>query len=147
LTILVMVETPAVSTAQQPTVEARRDILTSQALAGNLFGDPTERTVYVLLPPGYATSDRRYPVVYVMPWGRGEPKENAFGFNLAMRSLLGKGEIEEMIVVVPDGSNTLGGAFSSVLRHSAITRPMSPRTWSTMWIRTTARCRRGTVAG
>jgi enterochelin esterase-like enzyme len=114
LTILVMVETPAVSVAQQPTVELRQETITSQALAGNLLGDPAERTVYVLLPPGYATSDHRYPVVYVMPWGRGEPTDNAWGFMLAMKSLLGRGEIKEMIVVVPDGTCKFqGGLFLS----------------------------------
>jgi poly(3-hydroxybutyrate) depolymerase len=114
LTILVMVETPAVSTAQQPKVEVRQVTITSQALAGNLFGDPTERTVYVLLPPGYATSDHRYPVVYVMPWGDGEPTDNASSFAWAMESLLGRGVIKEMIVVVPDGSSKLkGGLFLS----------------------------------
>jgi pimeloyl-ACP methyl ester carboxylesterase len=85
--------------------------VTSQALAGNLLGDPAERTVYVLLPPGYAASDRRYPVVYVMPWANGDPGTNAWGFKVAMESLLGKGENEEMIVVVPDGTDKLGGSF------------------------------------
>jgi enterochelin esterase-like enzyme len=84
--------------------------ITSRALAGNLLGDPAERRVYILLPPGYAASDKRYPVVYVMPWGYSLPDDNAMGFKRAMESLLRKGEIEEMIVVVPDGSNKLGSS-------------------------------------
>ena len=28
----------------------------------NLLGDPTERDVFVYLPPGYEASDRRYPM-------------------------------------------------------------------------------------
>jgi enterochelin esterase-like enzyme len=99
-------------------VELKAEKITSQALAGNLLGDPAERTVYVLLPPGYATSDKRYPVVYVMPWGDGEPTDNAWGFKLAMESLLRKGEIQEMIVVVPDGTNRIWGG--SLVRSSTI---------------------------
>ena len=38
----------------------------SAVLKGNLPGDPTERMIPVYLPPGYATSGRRYPVVYVL---------------------------------------------------------------------------------
>ena len=38
----------------------------SAVLKGNLPGDPTERMIPVYLPPGYATSRRRYPVVYVL---------------------------------------------------------------------------------
>lgn len=94
----------------QPTVELIQEKITSQALAGNLLGDRAERTVNILLPPGYATSDKRYPVAYVIPWGRGEPAANTLGFEIAMERLLGKGEIEEMIVVVPDGTNKLGAS-------------------------------------
>ena len=40
--------------------------------------------------------------------------DNAWGFKRAMESLLRKGEIKEMIVVVPDGTNKLtGGLFLS----------------------------------
>lgn len=95
-------------------MELKVEKIVSRALAGNLLGDPAERRVYVLLPPGYATGDKRYPVVYVMPWGRGYPGDNTLGFKAAMESLLRKGEIQEMIVVVPDGTNSLsGGLFLS----------------------------------
>lgn len=88
--------------------------VTSPALEGNLLGDPATRTVHILLPPSYASSDKRYPVVYVMPWDGGYPQDNALGFKVAMESLLRKGEIPEMIVVVPDGTNRLtGGLFLS----------------------------------
>ena len=95
----------------QPTVELIREKITSKALAGNLLGDPAERTIYVLLPPGYATSDKRYPVVYVLPWGDGEPSANAWGFKGAMESLLDKGESKEMIVVAPDATSKLGNSY------------------------------------
>jgi enterochelin esterase-like enzyme len=81
--------------------------ITSQALAGNLLGDPAERKVYVVLPPGYDTSGKRYPVLYVMPWGNGDPTDNAFNFRLTMDMLVRLGEIPGLIVVVPDGTNKL----------------------------------------
>ncbi len=118
VTILVIVGIPVISPAQQPMVELRQENITSQALAGNLLGNPPERTVYVLLPPGYATSDHHYPVIYVMPGGKGEPTPNAWGVKSAMESLLGTSEIKEMIVVVPDGTNTFGESLflsSSIL--------------------------------
>ena len=40
--------------------------LDSPSLAGNLLGDPSERDLFVYLPPGYEDSDRRYPVAYLL---------------------------------------------------------------------------------
>ena len=104
--------TAAPTAAASAKVEVKAETITSQALAGNLLGEPAERRVYVLLPPGYSASEKRYPVVYVMPWGQGEPTDNTWGFKRVMESLVSKGEIQEMIVVVPDGTNKLWGAFS-----------------------------------
>jgi len=47
----------------------RLDALTidSEALTGNVLGDPHRRPVYVYTPPGYdADQDRRYPSVYLI---------------------------------------------------------------------------------
>ena len=35
-------------------------------LAGNLLDDPTERDLFVYLPPGYSESERRYPTAYLL---------------------------------------------------------------------------------
>ena len=40
--------------------------LESANLAGNLLGDPSERDLFVYLPPGYEDSDRRYPTAYLL---------------------------------------------------------------------------------
>ena len=40
--------------------------LDSAHLAGNLLGDPSERDLFVYLPPGYEASDRRYPTAYLL---------------------------------------------------------------------------------
>ena len=104
-----------------PIPDAKMEVITerisSPALAGNLLGDPAERTVNVLLPPSYANSDARYPVVYVMPWFAGAPDDDTGRFASIMGTLLRKGEIREMIVVIPDGTDSLGG---SNFRSSAI---------------------------
>jgi S-formylglutathione hydrolase FrmB len=44
------------------------DAVDSAALAGNSLGDPARRRLLVWLPPGYDDdSERRYPVIYVLP--------------------------------------------------------------------------------
>ena len=40
--------------------------LESAHLAGNLLGDPSERDLFVYLPPGYEDSDERYPTAYLL---------------------------------------------------------------------------------
>ena len=65
--------------------------ITSQALAGNLLGDPTTRTYYVLLPPGYAASDKRYPVVYVLHWYGGGAASLVEGFQRSYSAALQEG--------------------------------------------------------
>ena len=41
--------------------------LESAHLAGNLLGDPSERDLFVYLPPGYDEQpDRHYPVAYLL---------------------------------------------------------------------------------
>ena len=38
----------------------------SSHLAANLLGDPSERDLFVYLPPGYEESDQRYPTAYLL---------------------------------------------------------------------------------
>jgi hypothetical protein len=94
----------------EPQLTLKNVKFTSQALAGNLLGDPATRTIYVLLPPSYATGAKRYPVIYVLPWGDGGSASNAFGFKSAMDTWLQTEPAKEMILVFPDGANSLGGS-------------------------------------
>ena len=68
------------------------DKITSQALAGNLLNDPATRTFYVLLPASYATSDKRYPVVYVLHWYTGDAVTMVEDFQRSYRTVLAEGE-------------------------------------------------------
>ena len=114
---------PTVSVVPTGTVQARptRTIdvtsfqFSSKALEGNLLGDPAKREISVYLPPSYGTSNQRYPVVYVMPWGPGESFSNVSGVTATMNKLVRNDEVQEMILVFPDGSNRL---FASLFRTS-----------------------------
>lgn len=100
----------ASATISAPQLTLKNVKFTSQALEGNLLGDPATRTIYILLPPSYATGAKRYPVVYVLPWGDGGSASNAFGFKSAMETWLSTAPAKEMILVFPDGANSLGGS-------------------------------------
>jgi S-formylglutathione hydrolase FrmB len=64
----------------------------------------------VYLPPSYFTSDTRYPVIYYLP---GYTDSSMLGFNLPgdADQLMRNGAIREMIIVVANGVNQLGGSF------------------------------------
>ncbi|MBI5059956.1 hypothetical protein HZB60_09300 [candidate division KSB1 bacterium] len=87
------------------------------SLRHNAFAIPDEQPVSVYLPPSYRSSSRSYPVVYFLPgfgdlvhyytlWG-------VYGFSLQpmMDQLIGAGSVNEMIVVIPNGSDFLQGSF------------------------------------
>lgn len=90
---------------------AEHQKLTSQALAGNLLGDPTERGFYVVLPSDYATSAKRYPVVYGLHGYTGNEYTDPMAFQRVQELALRRGDVKEMILVFPDGSNKLGGSM------------------------------------
>jgi S-formylglutathione hydrolase len=80
------------------------------SLMNNMIGESLERTIYVYLPPSYGSSERRYPVVYYLP---GYRDSSIIGFRLPndMDSLIENGQINEMLIVVANGNNKLGGSF------------------------------------
>jgi len=80
------------------------------SLMDNLVGEPTERTIYVYLPPSYGASEKQYPVVYYLP-GYGD--SNVIGFRLPgdMDALIESGKVNEMIIVVAGGDSKMGGSF------------------------------------
>lgn len=101
--------------------------VTSEVLRGNPLGDPAVRRVPVYLPPGYdAEPGRRYPSAYMLTGftGRGTMMLNDSGFdeNLPQRldRLIATGQVQPMIVVMPDCFTRLGG--SQYLNSSATGR-------------------------
>ena len=93
----------------------------SRHLAGNLLGDPTERNLYVYLPPTAADSSRRYATAYLLlgyglePEDMVEPNDSELD-GAPMRSMVDILDLQflrdpstEMIVAVVDGHTRYGG--------------------------------------
>jgi len=86
------------------------------ALVGNLAGEPADRTVFVYLPPSYATErSRRYPVAYMLH-GYGLTGERWMTFakmSDAADRVMATGSVKEMILVNPDSWTKNGGSMYS----------------------------------
>jgi enterochelin esterase-like enzyme len=109
-------------------------------LAGNLLGDPTERDLFVYLPPGYEASDRRYPVAYLLhAFGQDarqlvHPPTDGRRWSPPLEDVLdpvfGRMGTSPLIVVVPDGDTAYGcgqwvdspvtGAYQQYLVHDVV---------------------------
>ncbi len=102
------------------------ETVTSEVLRDNPLGDPHQRRVPVYLPPAYDDSRTRYPVVYLLTGftGRGTfmLNDSAFDENIQERldRLIAAGEVQPMIVVMPDCFTRYGG--SQYLNSSATGR-------------------------
>jgi len=107
-----------------------QDEITSPSLEGNLLGDPATRPLLVYLPPSYETSpDKRYPAIYLLhgfcadhtcfiSTGSINIGTKAIaGINLGidvgdvMAELTTAGLVDEMIIVMPNALNSLGGSM------------------------------------
>ncbi len=90
--------------------------ITSQVLAHNPLGDPPTRHTPIYLPPGYQQTDTHYPTVYLLTGftGRGTFMLNDSAFDESIQErldrLIATGQIEPMIVVMPDGFTRYGGS-------------------------------------
>ncbi|GAA3756314.1 S-formylglutathione hydrolase FrmB [Spinactinospora alkalitolerans] len=93
-----------------------RRTLVSERLRGNPLGDPHERPVLVQVPPGYADSDRRYPVVYVIQGFTGHVGmwDNRTAFRRPFPELadavFAAGQAPPAILVYVDAWTSLGGS-------------------------------------
>ena len=102
--------------AQQGTKE--RINVYSNAIEGNLIGDPAERNVSVYLPPSYQeNADRRFPVLYMLH-GFTDSDSQWFGWedhwiNLydVINQSLAEELSREMIVVMPNAYNQFKGSM------------------------------------
>jgi hypothetical protein len=87
----------------------------SKALEGNLLGDPTTRQVAVHLPPGYHTSQERYPLMVDLAGYTGSGLKHLawqiFGETLPQRieRLHATGAMGPAITAFPDCFTSLGG--------------------------------------
>jgi len=93
-------------------------MIPAPSLAHSLFQTATEQPAAIYLPPSYDDSTRRFPVVYFLP-GFGCPIHyftlwrvfQGFDLQQSLDSLIRSGITKEMIVVIPNGLNFMGGSF------------------------------------
>jgi len=96
--------------------DVRVDVIESPALAGNALGDPAARPVAVYLPPGYDSSSRRYPVVYVLHGYTGDVAalvgSRPWETNVLQWAdrLIRDGTMPPAILALVDGFTRLGGS-------------------------------------
>ena len=93
--------------------EVVTDEIFSPSLDGNLLGDPATRPVTIYLPPGYDAAETRYPVIYYLHAYTNDHKDwgNQFGIYNAMDELIAQGEVQEMILVMPNAQNKYNGSW------------------------------------
>ena len=104
---------PVVAGAKPVTVEHLK--VHSAAIEGNLEGEPTDRDVFVVLPPSYAKDKhRRYPVVYALHgYSIGaEQWMHEIHVPQTIEGAFAQGA-KEMIVVLPDSKTIYGGSMYS----------------------------------
>ena len=87
----------------------------SAALAANLLGDPSRRTVAVYLPEGYDDTDSDYPLLVDLAGFTGSGLKRlswtAFGESVPQRidRLVAEGAMGPVVVAFPDAFTSLGG--------------------------------------
>ncbi|MBM3241436.1 DUF4440 domain-containing protein [Candidatus Poribacteria bacterium] len=88
------------------------DTIYSPSLEGNLLGDPATRNMLIYLPPSYNTSDKRYPVVYLLHMHAHDETEAAYyGAPDILDELIASGQMKEMIIVMLNANNKYGGSW------------------------------------
>src|ERR1700722_14165262 len=92
-------------------------VVSSRALVGNPLGDPSDRPLWVYVPPGYdVDSARSYPSVYVLQGYAGHlsmwANRSAFRlpFTEAADELFARGSVPPCIVVYVDAWTAYGGS-------------------------------------
>ena len=102
------------------------DRISSEVLKGNPLGDPTERDLFVYLPPGYDDNTREYPVLVGLAGftGTGGKYFNVdpLGGSLDQRldRMIGSGACPPVIVAAPDCFTRVGG--TQYLNSTAVGR-------------------------
>jgi S-formylglutathione hydrolase FrmB len=90
--------------------------ITSDALRGNLLGDPHERPVWVYLPPAYDNGDEAYPSIYLIQGltGQIDMWKNRWAFRPSVIELVDElfadDAVPPAIVVFVDAWTSLGGS-------------------------------------
>jgi S-formylglutathione hydrolase FrmB len=100
---------------RQPRGRIAQLTIDSEALRGNLLGDPSRRTVAVYLPPGHDTSREDHPLLVDLTGFTGSGLKHLawqpFGESVPQRidRLVDQGKLGPVVVAFPDCFTTLGG--------------------------------------
>ena len=111
--LLVMAPSWARAPAEPPRGTVVDEPFTSQVLRDNRIGLNPERATKVYLPPGYAKSTKRYPVVYFLHnawWSPRQAIEDGRMQRLIERGFA-KGVVQEFILVVADYTGPTTGSL------------------------------------
>ena len=94
------------------TGELITDTIYSPSLEGNLLGDAATRNMLIYLPPSYNTSDKRYPVVYLLHMHAHDETEAAdHGVPDILDELIALDQMKEMLFVMLNADNKYGGSW------------------------------------
>lgn len=92
-------------------------MMAAPSLVGSVVPNEPEQPVLIYLPPGYDDGDRRYVVLYYLPGFSTEVTEyvdgtlDGWSLTDALDRGIVSGALREMIVVIVQGRNRLGGSF------------------------------------
>jgi hypothetical protein len=102
--------------AATPPLTVVDEVFESTVLRENRIGLNTQRSIKVFLPPGYAKSSRRYPVVYFLHnawWGPRQMVEDGRAQRLIERAFA-EGVVQPFIFVVADYTGpTIGSMYEN----------------------------------
>ncbi len=87
---------------------------TSASILGNLLNEPYGRTVLTYLPPGFGEdTSYSYPVLFLLHGfkEKGWFYTHFYNVKTIADQMISSGEIQPMIIVMPDGSGKFGGSF------------------------------------
>jgi len=82
----------------------------------NVLNDPVGRTLLVYLPPGYQegiASNYKYPILFLLHGFKenGRSYQHFYNIKTIADEMISTGEIQPMLIVMPDGSGRFGGSF------------------------------------
>lgn len=103
------VEPSPATTASAKPVEQKFEFdltIPAPSLKDNMLGQAAENKIYVILPPSYYTSEKRFPVLYFL---HGYGENYADGAKRVGPKIMTK--VGEFIIVGVNGTNSLGGSF------------------------------------
>jgi pimeloyl-ACP methyl ester carboxylesterase len=97
-----------------PHGEIRTLVIRGRVLEGSWNGDSADREVEVYLPPNYAASRRRYPVIYLLHGYKGSARQwisdPDWNIESEMDKAIASG-LQPMIIVMPDARTRAGGSY------------------------------------